>query len=238
MEKQIIGRGILAGALAGLAWHSPSRRSSSNRSSAGRSTSRTASVRRTRPWNIPHGGGGHEHGVEAFTRGVQSNIGMGLGVLAFSVAMGALLAVVFCVVYGRTGLSARALVVLTAARHAGLVVDRSGAEVPAQSACRQPRRDDQAADVALPAHGGAVGRSVRRGGLPGSAAATQARRLERNAGRGRCLPRGGGRGDADPARRSTRHPGRCATTRATSSSAASPPTICMSSGSSRWVRRS
>lgn len=48
-------------------------------------------------------GGGHEHGVELFTRGVQGNIGMGFGVFAFAVAMGALLAVVFSVAYGRVG---------------------------------------------------------------------------------------------------------------------------------------
>ncbi len=47
--------------------------------------------------------GGHEHGAEVFTRGVQANIGMGFGVLAFSVAMGALFAVVFAVTYGRVG---------------------------------------------------------------------------------------------------------------------------------------
>ena len=55
-------------------------------------------------------GGGNEHGAEVFTRGVQANIGMGFGVLAFSVAMGALFAVVFAVTYGRVGkVSARLL---------------------------------------------------------------------------------------------------------------------------------
>jgi hypothetical protein len=54
--------------------------------------------------------GGHEHGAEVFTRGVQANIGMGFGVLAFSVAMGALFAVVFAMTYGRVGnVSARML---------------------------------------------------------------------------------------------------------------------------------
>lgn len=58
---------------------------------------------------------GHEHGVELFTRGVQANIGMGFGVLAFGVAMGALFAVAFCVVYGRVGnISPRLLSVLLA----------------------------------------------------------------------------------------------------------------------------
>jgi hypothetical protein len=47
--------------------------------------------------------GVHEHGVELFSRGVQSNVGLGFGVLIFGVAMGALFAVLFCVVYGRVG---------------------------------------------------------------------------------------------------------------------------------------
>ena len=46
---------------------------------------------------------------------MQANVGMGFGVLAFSVAMGALFAVVFCVAYGRFGnVSARTLSVLVA----------------------------------------------------------------------------------------------------------------------------
>jgi hypothetical protein len=61
------------------------------------------------------GHGGHDHGVELFTRGVQANVGMGFGMLAFGVAMGALFAVVFAVAYGRVGkVSARALSVLVA----------------------------------------------------------------------------------------------------------------------------
>ena len=47
--------------------------------------------------------GVHEHGVDLFTRGVQANVGLGFGVLLFGVAMGALFAVLFCVVYGRLG---------------------------------------------------------------------------------------------------------------------------------------
>ena len=49
----------------------------------------------------------HEHGAELFSRGVQSNAGLGFGVLAFGVAMGALFAVAFCLIYGRAGESAR-----------------------------------------------------------------------------------------------------------------------------------
>jgi hypothetical protein len=40
-------------------------------------------------------------GVEVFTRSVQSNIGIGVGMIAFGAAMGGLFAVVYCVVYGR-----------------------------------------------------------------------------------------------------------------------------------------
>jgi predicted cobalt transporter CbtA len=45
--------------------------------------------------------GVHEHGIELFTRGVQANAGLGFGVLLFGLAMGALFAVAFCVVYAR-----------------------------------------------------------------------------------------------------------------------------------------
>ena len=45
--------------------------------------------------------GVHEHGAELFSRGVQANAGLGFGVLIFGVAMGALFAVLFCVVSAR-----------------------------------------------------------------------------------------------------------------------------------------
>jgi predicted cobalt transporter CbtA len=45
--------------------------------------------------------GVHDHGVELFSRGVQANAGLGFGVLLFGLAMGALFAVAFCLVYGR-----------------------------------------------------------------------------------------------------------------------------------------
>ncbi len=63
-----------------------------------------------RPWIRRGGHAGHGENVELFTRTVQMNIGMGLGLLAFSVAIGALFAVVFAVAYGRVGgVSARLL---------------------------------------------------------------------------------------------------------------------------------
>ncbi|GAY19196.1 CbtA family protein [Mycobacterium sp. shizuoka-1] len=93
MEKSIIWRGILAGALGGV-------------------LAFVFAKIFTEPVidraigfedEMAHSHGEHEHGVELFTRGVQGNIGMGFGVFAFAVAMGALLAVVFAVVYGRVG---------------------------------------------------------------------------------------------------------------------------------------
>ncbi|OBH77880.1 cobalt transporter [Mycobacterium mantenii] len=46
--------------------------------------------------------GVHEHGAELFSRGVQAGPGLGFGVLIFGLAMGALFAVLFSVVYART----------------------------------------------------------------------------------------------------------------------------------------
>jgi predicted cobalt transporter CbtA len=110
MEKHIIGRGLLAGALAGVFAFVFARifvepvveRAIGYEDGVGEAH------------EAVHGGG-HEHGAEMFTRGVQANIGMGFGVLAFSIAIGALFAVVFTVAYGRVGnVSARLLSVLVA----------------------------------------------------------------------------------------------------------------------------
>ncbi len=91
MEKSIIWRGLLAGALAGLLAFVFAR------------IFLEPVIDRAIGFEdeMSHSHGAHEHGVELFTRGVQGNIGMGFGVLAFAVAMGALMAVVFAVVYGR-----------------------------------------------------------------------------------------------------------------------------------------
>jgi len=105
MEKQIIGRGLVAGALAGVLAFVFARifvepvidRAIGFEDGVGAAH------------EAMHGGG-HEHGAEVFTRGVQANIGMGFGVLAFSVAMGVLFSVVFAVTYWRVGsVSARLL---------------------------------------------------------------------------------------------------------------------------------
>jgi predicted cobalt transporter CbtA len=103
MEKRIIGRGVLAGAIGGVLAFLFAR------------TFVEPVIERAIAFEESHDHGGHEHGVELFSRGVQANIGMGFGVLAFGVAMGALFAVAYCVVYGRMGnISPRLLSVLLA----------------------------------------------------------------------------------------------------------------------------
>jgi hypothetical protein len=115
MEKGIIGRGLLAGAVAGVfafvfakIFLEPV---------IGRAIDfedGTSAAHEA----MEMAAGGHSHGDEGgelFTRGVQSTIGMGFGVLAFAVAMGALFSVVYAVAYGRVGnVSARALSVWVA----------------------------------------------------------------------------------------------------------------------------
>ncbi len=106
MESRIIARGLLAGALAGVLAFVFAR------------IFLEPVIDRAIGFEdeMAHMHGQHEHGVELFSRGVQGTIGMGFGVLAFAVAMGALLAVVFCVAYGRVGdIAPRPLAALLAA---------------------------------------------------------------------------------------------------------------------------
>ncbi len=172
MEKRIIARGLLAGAIASVAAFVFAR------------TFVEPLIDRAIAYEEAQAAG-HEHGVEMFTRGVQANIGMGFGVLAFGVAMGALFAVVYCVAYGRVGnLSPRLLSVLLAGGMFLSLYVVPVPEVPAESAGGQPRRDDPAAHAAVPADGGAVGGAARRRGVAGpqsrwSGSARGARRSSR-----------------------------------------------------------
>jgi hypothetical protein len=116
MEKRIIARGLLAGALAGVLAFVFARIfiepvvGRANGYEQGRGDAEAAIS------------GVHDHGMEVFTRGVQSNIGMGFGVLAFAVAMGALFAVAFVVAHTRfTGLGPGALALVLAAAAFGAV---------------------------------------------------------------------------------------------------------------------
>lgn len=111
MEKQIIGRGLLAGAAAGVLAFLFARifvepqidqaiGYEDGIGSAHEAMETAAGV------------AAHSHGEDGggFTRAVQMNIGLGFGVLLFSLAIAALFAVVFAVTYGRVGdISARLL---------------------------------------------------------------------------------------------------------------------------------
>lgn len=110
MEGKIIARGLLAGALAGVLAFLYAR------------IFIEPIIGRAIDYESGRGGaeatvsGMHDREMELFTRDVQSWAGMGFGVLAFSVAMGALFAVAFVIAYTRLpGLSARLLSVLLAA---------------------------------------------------------------------------------------------------------------------------
>jgi hypothetical protein len=116
VEKRLIARGLLAGAVAAVLAFLFARLCAEpviGRAIAfedGRTDAENAH-------------GVHEHGAELFTRGVQANAGLGFGVLIFGVAMGALFAVLFCVVVAARarGIGPQALSALLAAAAFGAV---------------------------------------------------------------------------------------------------------------------
>jgi predicted cobalt transporter CbtA len=109
MEKRIIARGLLAGAFGGVLAFLFAR------IFVEPVIDRAISYEDAVAEAAAHDHGGHEHGVELITRGVQANVGLGFGVIGFAVAMGALFAVAYCVAYGRVGdVSPRVLSVLLA----------------------------------------------------------------------------------------------------------------------------
>ncbi|OBI82249.1 CbtA family protein [Mycobacterium sp. E740] len=115
MEKQIIGRGLLAGALAGVFAFVFARIFVEPVIERAIGYEDGVGAAREALEGHSHGGHHHDDGFGGFTRGVQANIGMGFGVLAFSVAIAALFAVVFAVAYSRIGdISARLLSVYVA----------------------------------------------------------------------------------------------------------------------------
>ncbi|VEG58092.1 putative cobalt transporter subunit (CbtA) [Mycolicibacterium aurum] len=116
MEKQIIWRGLLAGAVAGVLAFLFARVFVEPQIELAIGYEEGTGAAHE-AMEMAAGTAGHSHGGEGggFTRAVQMNIGMGLGVLLFSLAIGALFAVVFAVAYGRVGsVSARLLSVYVA----------------------------------------------------------------------------------------------------------------------------
>lgn len=114
MEKRLVLRGLLAGAVAGLLAFlfarifaepqiSKAVDYESGRDAAQAALDRAAGL----PAEAP--------GAELFSRGVQADVGMGVGLVLFGMAMGAMVAVVYTVCLGRVGdLRARSLALLVA----------------------------------------------------------------------------------------------------------------------------
>ena len=115
MEKQIIGRGLLAGAVAGVFAFVFARIFVEPQIELAIGYEEGIGAAHE-AMEASAGVAAHSHGEGGgFTRAVQMNIGMGLGVLLFSLAIAALFAVVFAVAYGRVGnVSARLLSVYVA----------------------------------------------------------------------------------------------------------------------------
>ncbi|MTD59146.1 CbtA family protein [Amycolatopsis pithecellobii] len=115
MEKKLIGWGVLSGALAGLLAFVFARIFAEPQIQAAIDYE---SGRDAAQEMLNHAGGMTEaHGAdgELFSRAVQANLGAGLGIVGFGVAMGALFAVVFTVCLGRVGkLRPRTLALLVA----------------------------------------------------------------------------------------------------------------------------
>ena len=113
MERRIIWRGLLAGALGGLlafvfarVFAEPQIQRAIDYED-GRDHAQEA-------LNSAAGIAPHEHG-EVFSRAVQANVGIGVGMILFGVAMGMLFAVAYAICLGRTGrLRPRTLALLVA----------------------------------------------------------------------------------------------------------------------------
>jgi hypothetical protein len=114
MEKRIIVRGVLLGALGGLlafifarVFAEPVIQRAIDYES-GRDDAQGALAQ---AMGMPMEGGG----PDIFSRSVQANVGIGFGMLLFGAAMGAIFAVVYCVAIGRVGrISPRSLALLVA----------------------------------------------------------------------------------------------------------------------------
>lgn len=102
MEKRLIGRGLLAGALAGLLAFVFARILAEPQIQAGityESGRDAAQQALDKAAGLPV----EAAGPELFSRAVQANVGIGVGIVLYGAAMGALFAVVYAVCLGRVG---------------------------------------------------------------------------------------------------------------------------------------
>lgn len=112
MESRIVVRGMLAGLAGGIVAFLFARIFAEPKIQAaidyedGRSAAEHAL----------EGGHDHEHSHELFSRAVQGNLGIGVGIIVFGIAMGALFAVAYSICLGRVGgLKPRSIALLVAA---------------------------------------------------------------------------------------------------------------------------
>lgn len=112
MESRIVVRGMLAGLVGGLLAFLFARIFAEPKVQAAidYEDGRSAAEHALEP------GHAHEHSHELFSRAVQGNVGLGVGIVVFGIAMGALFAVVYSICLGRVGrLTPRAIALLVAA---------------------------------------------------------------------------------------------------------------------------
>ncbi len=115
MEKQLIGRGVLAGALGGLLAFVFARIFAEPmiQLAIDYESGRSAAEEKL---EVAAGGHVHGEGAELVSRAMQSSLGIGAAVILFAAAMGALFAVAYVICIGRTGrIRPRQLVLLLAA---------------------------------------------------------------------------------------------------------------------------
>ena len=115
MEKKLILRGVLAGAVAGLLAFVFARifAESQIQKAINYESARDAFVAAQ---DKAHGITPPPDGPDIFSRTIQANLGIGVGMIAFGAAMGAIFAVVYTVCLGRVGrVQPRTLAVLVAA---------------------------------------------------------------------------------------------------------------------------
>src|ERR1700742_3826417 len=113
MEIRIIGRGALAGVVAGVLGSVFARIFAEPviNQAISYESSRDSWLARL---NQAAGRPVAPDGPEIFSRTIQSTAGLATGIIAFSAAMGALIAVAYLVLHGRLGLRPRTLVVFIA----------------------------------------------------------------------------------------------------------------------------
>lgn len=180
MEKRLVLRGALVGALAGLLaflfariFAEPKIQAAVGYESA-RDAAQDALDKAAGTATPPEG-------PELFSRTIQANLGIGVGMVAFGLAMGVLFAIAYTVCLGRVGsLRPRSIALAIAGRGVPGYLSRAVREVPGEPAVDWPRGHNQAARGAVPGVGRRVGAADGQCDLARPASARAARHVERH----------------------------------------------------------